>query len=64
MFNLFGTRRAKQELERLEKILEATKILKAAITHLEPLGTGDNLEWSNARVILEIALTNVMYEVK
>jgi len=50
------------ELRDLEQRKTAVMMLKSAIKYLEPFGTGGNLEYTNAREILEVAMTRVLYE--
>lgn len=50
------------ELSKLNTQMEASKILQDALNYLTPMGTGNNLEWTNAREIIELALTRVMFE--
>jgi hypothetical protein len=54
--------RQQDELLRANARFEAIQTLKHAIDHLTPLGMGDSLEWSNARSILEYAMTSIVFE--
>jgi len=51
----------KSTLADLDRRKEAAKILADAIKYLEPLGAGENLEWTNARCILEYAAHAVVF---
>lgn len=45
----------------LDAKLEGAAMLQHAIDYLVPLGTGENLEWMNARIILEMAQHTLLY---
>jgi Flp pilus assembly protein TadB len=49
------------QLANLTTRKEAATILAHAIKYLEPMGPGENLEWTNARCILEYAMHETVY---
>jgi hypothetical protein len=61
---IIGNRNAKlaARLDTLEQRKEAARLLGDALRYLSCEGPGHNLEWTNARCIIENALLEVLYK--
>jgi hypothetical protein len=53
--------RMQAKLDKLEQRKEGATMLAHTLQYLTPLGPGKDLEWTNARCIVENALNEVLY---
>jgi len=58
---VYGNAKKSDTLAKLDAQKEALTMLAHAQEYLTPLGSGHNLEYTNARAILENAMYNVLY---